>query len=59
MSEQRRIDWTVGHIIESAGISLADADDRIIALAEICKERCYYIDRAAKELLRMLGAQRY
>jgi hypothetical protein len=48
------IDWAVGHIIEGAGIRLEDADDHIIELAEQCKERCYYIDQAACELIRIL-----
>lgn len=48
------MDWAVSHIIEGAGIRLEDADDYIIALAEQCKERCYYIDQASNELIRML-----
>jgi hypothetical protein len=58
MTERRNIDWAVGHIIQSAGIPLDEADDRIIRIAEECKERCYYIDAAARELIDMLDGRR-
>jgi len=58
MTERRKIDWSVEHIIHGAGISLEDADDYIIALAEQCRERCYYIDRASEELIRLVRGSR-
>lgn len=54
----RRLDWTVEKIIQSAGIPLEDADDYIVALAEKCKEQCYYIDRAAQALINTLRGHR-
>ena len=50
-----KMDWAVSRIIQGAGINLNDADEHIIRLAEQCKERCYYIDAASRELKRVLG----
>lgn len=46
-------------VIESAGIRMEDADVRIIALAEIALEKCYYIDRASEWLISILDARRW
>jgi len=46
--------WAERQVIQSAGIRLEDADDQIVALAKEALDRCYYIDQAAKRLLRML-----
>ena len=50
-----KMDWAVSRIIQGVGINLNDADEHIIRLAEQCKERCYYIDAASRELKRVLG----
>jgi hypothetical protein len=55
----RRASWAVEHVIQGAGIRLEDADARIIALAEVALEKCYYIDRAAEWLINRLDPKRW
>lgn len=43
--------WATKTVIQMAGIRLEDADEWIVALADDCLERCYYLDRAAEELI--------
>ena len=50
--------WSEQKVIEFAGFRMEDANDTIITMAGIALERCYYIDRAAEELLHMLNAGR-
>lgn len=50
--------WNAKMVIQMAGIRLEDADEWLVGLAEDCVERCYYLDRAANELLRILDARR-
>lgn len=53
-----KLSWSEEKVVQSAGFRLEDVDDRIAILARIALERCYYIDRAAEELLRMLDCKR-
>ena len=53
----RSLSWAEKHVIQSAGIPLEEVTDQIAILAEIALQKCYYIDLAAIELRRMLGAQ--
>lgn len=46
-------------VIQSAGIRLEDADERIVALAGVALERCYYVQRAAEWLMRRLQVHLY
>jgi hypothetical protein len=50
--------WAAEKVIESAGIDPKDADEYLVALAEKCLAKCYYIDRAADEMLRVLDGWR-
>lgn len=50
--------WNAKMVIQMAGIPLEDADDYLVDLAEMCVERCYYLDRAAQELIRVFGGRR-
>lgn len=51
--------WHVKMVIQMVGLDPEDADGWLIALAEDCLERCYYLDRAAEALLRELWPRRY
>lgn len=51
--------WNAKMVIQMAGIELKDADEWLVDLAEHCIERCYYLDRAAEDLIRILGGRRY
>jgi hypothetical protein len=51
--------WAVEKVIQSAGIPLENVDDDLVDLAELCLERCYYIERAAEEMLRILTGPRW
>lgn len=55
----QRMRWDVEKVIQMSGFRLEDADDWLVALAERSLERCYYLDRAAEELLRVYDARRY
>jgi len=46
--------WAEEKVIQSAGIRLEDADDRIRYLARVAVEKCYYIESATQWLLGML-----
>lgn len=50
--------WNAKMVIQMAGIPLEKADAWLVDLAEECLERCYYLDRAAQELIRVLGGRR-
>ena len=50
--------WNAKMIIQLAGLRLDEADDRIIALAERCADRFYYLDLAASELIHILSRER-
>jgi hypothetical protein len=47
--------WTEQRVIEMAGIPMSEADNEIIIYTGLALKRCYYLDRAAEELLRILG----
>jgi hypothetical protein len=46
--------WAEQKVIESAGLCMDDATPRIINLAAIALDRCYYIDCAAEWLIAYL-----
>lgn len=48
------LDWSQQKVVECAGIRLEDVTPEIAFLAKTALDRCYYIDQAANELLRML-----
>ncbi len=54
-----KLTWSEEKVVQSAGFRLEDVDDQIAILARIALERCYYIDYAAEELLRMLDCRRH
>lgn len=49
-----KLTWSEEKVVQAAGFRLEDVDDRVAILARKALERCYYIDRATDELLRML-----
>lgn len=50
--------WNAKMVLEMAGIQPAEADDWLVDLAEDCAERCYYLDRAAEEFMRVVRVSR-
>lgn len=55
MSDERTIPWATEKVLLMAGIPLSEASDHVVALAQQCLDRAYYVDLAANELLRRLG----
>ena len=49
------ISWAAQKVIDSAGIRPEETDEFLVSLAERCLEKCYYIDRAADEMLYLLN----